>query len=167
MLGGRGRFDVVLAEAQVRVRHAGVNRLDAVRDTGDARDLFAVEPRGNCVDQLGDDERLLGVGLHDLRVDHLAADVEKGGHVDAVARFEQLGAVAGARVHHPHPMVTVGHEGLGQVAEAEVVCLEMALLQRFAQVGRRPLRAVQIVTSAEFTVFDAHVFSPAISCRVV
>ena len=153
-LGRRRRFDVVLAEAEVRIRHAGADFVDRVGDARDAGNLLAVEPRGNRVDQLRDDERLLRVGLHDLRVDHLARDVQKRGHVDAVARLQHAHAAGAARVEHPHPLAAVGHERLGQVANAEVLRLQMALAKRLGKMADGLLGAVQVVAALEFSVFQ-------------
>ena len=89
--------------------------------------IFSPSSRvGNRVDELRADERLLRVGLHDLRVDHLARDVEERGHVDAVARFQHAHAAGAARVEHPHPLAAVGHQRLGQVADAEILRLQVA-----------------------------------------
>ena len=157
-LGRRGRLDVVLAEAEVRIRHAGADFVDRVGDAGDAGNLLAVEPRGNRVDQLRDDERLLRVGLHDLRVDHLAGDVEKRGHVDAVARFQHAHAAALRGIERAHPLAAVGHQRLGQVADAEILRPQVAARGApRAECATVCCGAVQFVAALQFTIFDGHV----------
>ena len=83
------------------------------------------------------DERLLRVGLHDLRVDHLAGDVREGGHVDAVAGLQQIDAAALSRVHLTDPLAG-SSVSLGQLADAEVLGLQMRPLQRL---GKMPARS--------------------------
>jgi hypothetical protein len=46
LLGRRRRLDVVFAETQVRIRHAGSDFANRVADARDAWDFFAVEARG-------------------------------------------------------------------------------------------------------------------------
>ena len=103
------------------------------------------------------DERLLRVGLHDLRVDHLAGDVEERGDIDAVARFQHAHAAGAARIEHADPFAAVGHERLGQVADAEVLRLEMAFAQGFGEMADGLLGAVEVVAAFEFAVFQSHV----------
>ena len=47
----------------------------------------------------------------------------------------------------PHPLATVGHQGLGQVANAKVLGGEMPLAQGLAQVPHGPLGTVELITS--------------------
>ena len=120
--------------------------------------IFSPSSRVGIVShQLRDDERLLRVGLHDLRVDHLAGDVQKRGHVDAVGRFEHAHAAGAARVEHPHPLAAVGHQRLGQVADAEVLRLQMAARAAPRSDADGLLGAVQVVAALQFAVFESHV----------
>ena len=156
-LGGRRRFDVILAEADRRIGHAGPNLGNVVDDAGNAGDLFPVEPGGNGGNQPRHDEFLALVGLHDLGVDDLAGDVGEGGHVDAVARF--LHEPAAARIERIEPLAAVGHQPLGQGANAEILGPHLPRGQRLAEVGDRLFGSFEFVTAFHFSGFD-HRSSP-------
>ncbi len=176
-LRGRRRLDVVLAEAQVGIGHAGRHLLDPLGDPADARNLLTVHPRRDGVDQFRADERLLRVGLHDLRVDHLAGDIEERRHIDAVIRLQHADAAGAPRVEHPHPLAAVRHERLGQVANAEVFRLKVPLVECLGEMPHGLFGAVELVAALEFTIFHGHdrcskldlgslVESSGVRCRV-
>ena len=73
--------------------------------------------------------------------------LQEGRHVDAVARFQHAHAAGTARVEHAHPFAAVGHQRFRQIANAELLRLEMALAQRLGKVIHSLLGAVQIVTA--------------------
>ena len=119
--------------------------------------IFSPSSRvGIVLDELRDDERFLRVGLHDLRVDHLAGDVEKRRDVDAVARFEHAHAARAARIEQPHPLAAVRHQRLGQIANAEILGPQMPFAERLRQMRHGLLGAIEFVTPLEFAVFESH-----------
>jgi hypothetical protein len=75
-----------------------VHFVDAVVDACDARDLLAIEPRRNRIDQPRSDKRLLRVRLEDSRINELPGDVQKRRGIDTVARLQHWRAAAAARI---------------------------------------------------------------------
>ena len=117
---GLRRIDVILAETQVGVRHAGSDLGGFVAHAPDAQNPLAVEPGGNRADELRDHKRLLLVCLQDLRPDHLPGDIREGRHVHGLAGFQQCRAPV-ARIHLPHSFAA--QRGLSKFPNAEILGL--------------------------------------------
>ena len=72
-----------------------------------------------------------------------------------------LHAAGAARIEHADPLVAVGHQRLGQVADAEILRLADALLASASDRWRDGLLgAVQFVAALEFTVFESRRCAP-------
>ena len=115
---------------------------------------------------LRDDERLLRVGLHDLRVDHLPGDVEERGHVDAVARFQhgsRRRALRGSRPRtHSWPSGTRASARSRRLKSSARRCFCARASDKM--LGGL-LRAVEVVATLEFAVFDHGVSGTRVRAR--
>ena len=151
VLGRRGRLDVVLAQADAGIGHPRPHFVRLVADAADAGNLLAVEAGGNRAHQLRDHERLLRVGVEEVRINDLPGDVGKGAHVHGVAGLQQADAAA-AGVHPFHPLRA--HRRLGQLPKAEILGLQMPRAQRLAEMLHGPLRTAALVHLLQFTVLD-------------